>query len=162
MIPEIFKKLRLPLNENMKFVKKMVSLHLRPISLSQDDVTDSAVRRLLFEAGDDIEDLMLLCEADITSKNLKKVRLHLENFKLVRVKLKEIEERDHIRNFQPPVSGEDIIKAFGIKPGKNIGIIKEYIKESILEGTIPNERDSALELMYSKGKELGLKRISQG
>ncbi|MEE4117261.1 MAG: HD domain-containing protein [Marinilabiliaceae bacterium] len=160
MIPDIFKRLRLPLNENMKYVKKLVALHLRPISLTQDEVTDSAIRRLLFEAGDDIEDLMLLCEADITSKNIRKVQRHLDNFALVRLKLKEIEERDHLRNFQPPVSGEDIIEAFGIKPGRNIGIIKEYIKESILDGIIPNERKEALDLMYRKGEELGLRRKS--
>ncbi len=159
MVPDIFKKLRLPLNENMKFVKKMVALHLRPISLSQEEVTDSAIRRLLFEAGDDIDDLMILCEADITSKNEKKVKLYLDNFALVRQKLKEIEERDNIRKFQPPVSGDDIIEIFGIKPGKEIGIIKDYIKEEILEGNIPNDRKAALEVMFRKAKELGLKKL---
>ena len=156
MVHRIFKRLRLPLDAKMRYVEKLVLLHLRPIVISEDVVTDSAVRRLLFEAGDDIDDLMVLCEADITSKKEEKKRRFRENYKLVRQKLVELEEKDRIRNFQPPVSGNDIMTTFGIGPCHEIGTIKDAIKDAILEGNIPNERDAAWEMMLRMGKELGL------
>ena len=156
MVPEIFRQLKLPLNEKMKFVQKMVLLHLRPIAIVQEEVGDSAIRRLIYDAGDDIESLMELCEADITSKNTRKVKQYLKNFQAVRIKMKKLEEKDAIRNFQPPVSGEEIIKTFQIKPSKTVGIIKSAIKEAILEGKIGNNHEEAFNYMIRLGKEMGL------
>lgn len=156
-VPKIFGRMKLPMGAEMKFVRKMVYLHLRPIALTKEEISDSALRRLLFEAGDDIESLLSLCEADITSKNREKVKRYLMKFEVVREKLKEVEEKDRIRNFQPPVTGETVMQTFGIGPGKEIGIIKEEIKEAILEGKIRNDVEEAKNMMFEIGGRLGLK-----
>ena len=160
MIPRIFRQMKFPMNDRMRYVQKMVELHMRPIALVEEGVTDSAVRRLLHDAGDDITDLMTLCEADITSKNAEKVKRHLENFAAVRRKMEEVEARDHIRNFQPPVDGSEIMTIFGLEPSREVGLLKQAIKDAILDGVIPNERQAAMDYLLRQAAQIGLTPVA--
>jgi hypothetical protein len=157
MVPKIFSRLKLPQHEAMRFVKKMVELHLRPISLTKESITDSAIRRLLFDAGEDFDALMLLCEADITSKNKQKVKRYIDNFQLVRQRCKEVEDKDHIRTWQPPVDGNMIMEMFNLMPSKPVGILKDALKDAMLDGLIPNTKEAALQFVIGKADEMGLK-----
>ena len=157
MVPGIFKRMKLPLNDKMKYVQKLVELHMRPINIADDEVTDSAVRRLLFDAGDDIEDLMVLCEADITSKKAEKKQRFLDNYRLVREKMDALKEKDRIRLFQPPIGGEEIMRIFNLKPSPQVGILKQAVKDALVDGVISNDYDVALQFVLKKAEEIGLK-----